>query len=114
MEKGRGANLMKPDTKRKRGKKQIEEYKQEEQAKETQAHIDAAELVALRAKVRSLEASSKKGKQAASIVHQMIAEGLVQQDAEDSIILQGNDGGQKRVQAEPMDSDEEFVDMQGQ
>ena len=44
----------------------------------------------------------------------MISEGLVQQDAEDSIILQGNDGGQKRVQAEPIDFDEEFVDMQGQ
>ena len=113
VEKGRGANLMKSDTKRKRGKKQIEEDKQEEQAEKMQAQIDAAELVALRAKVRSLEASSKKGKQAASIVNQMIAEGLVQQDAEDSIILQGNDGGQKRVQADPIDSDDEFVEMQG-
>ena len=106
--------MMKSDTKRKRGKKQIEEDKQEEQAEKMQAQINAAEVVALRAKVRSLESSSKKGKQAASIVNQMIAEGLVQQDAEDSIILQGNDGGQKRVQADPVDSDEEFVDMQGQ
>ena len=38
----------------------------------------------------------------------MIAGGMVHQGDEDSIVLQGNDGAQQRIQAEPADSDEEF------
>ena len=90
---------MKAEAKHRRTKKQIEEDKQEEQAKELQALANVDELEKLRAKVRKLEQESKKGKKASSIVHQMIASGFVQQDAEDSIILQGNDGAQQRVQA---------------
>ena len=68
----------------------------------------------MRAKVRKLEQESKKGKKAASIVNQMVASGFVNQDGEDSIILQGNDGAQQRIQAEMVDDDEEFfeADMQ--
>ena len=51
-----------------------------------------AELAALREKVRKLEVQSKQGKKAASIINQMVASGAVQQDAEDSIVLQGVDG----------------------
>ena len=105
---------MKSEAKRRRGKKQIEEDKQEEQAKELQALANVEELGALRAKVRKLELQSKQGKKASNIIHQMIAGGMVQQDAEDSIILQGEDGEQKRIQAELADDDEEFfeADMQ--
>ena len=92
MEKGSGANLMKQESKRRRTNKKIEEDKQEEQAKELQALANEQELIAMRAKVRKLELESKKGKKATSIVQQMIAGGMVQQDAEDSIVLQGNDG----------------------
>ena len=83
---------MKSEAKRRRSRKEIEEHKQDEQAKELQALANEQELIAMRAKVRKLELESKKGKKATSIVQQMIAGGMVQQDAEDSIVLQGNDG----------------------
>ena len=84
--------MMKVESKRRRGKKQIEEDKQAEIAKEVEAQNNIVELARLKEKVRRLESSSKKGKQASSIVHQMIASGFVQQDAEDSIVLQGPEG----------------------
>ena len=105
---------MKSEAKRRRSRKEIEEDKQEEQAKELQALANVEELSKLRAKVRKLELESKQGKKATSIVQQMIAGGMVQQDAEDSIVLQGNDGAQQRIQAEPMLDDEEFFEADGQ
>ena len=105
---------MKSEAKRRRSRKEIEEDKQEEQAKELQALANVKELSKLRAKVRKLELESKQGKKATSIVQQMIAGGMVQQDAEDSIVLQGNDGAQQRIQAEPMLDDEEFFEADGQ
>ena len=44
----------------------------------------------------------------------MIASGFVNQDGEDSIILQGDEGQQQRIQAADSDRDEEFfeADMQ--
>ena len=110
MQKGRSANLMKVDTKRKRTKKETAEDKQEEIAKEVQAAANIAELSRLREKIRKLESESKKGKQAASIVNQMVGAGMVIQDGEDSIILNGNEGAQQRIQAEPIDDDEQFGD----
>ena len=105
---------MKSEAKRRRSRKEIEEDKQEEQAKELQTLANVEELSKLRAKVRKLELESKQGKKATSIVQQMIAGGMVQQDAEDSIVLQGNDGAQQRIQAEPMLDDEEFFEADGQ
>ena len=84
--------MMKTESKRRRNKKQLEEDKQAEIAKQVEDQNRVVELARLRDKVRRLESSSKKGKQAASIVHQMIAGGMVEQDAEDSIVLRGNDG----------------------
>ena len=112
--KGTSANMMKVESKRRRGKKQIEEDKQAEIAKEVEAQNYIVELARLKEKVRRLESSSKKGKQASSIVHQMIASGFVQQDADDSIILNGNEGAQQRIQADRVDSDEEFFEADQQ
>ena len=47
-------------------------------------------------------------------MNQMVASGFVNQDGEDSIILQGNDGAQQRIQAEPVLDDEEFFEADGQ
>ena len=105
---------MKSEAKRRRSRKEIEEDKQEEQAKELQTLANVEELSKLRAKVRKLELESKQGKKATSIVQQMIAGGMVQQDAEDSIVLQGNDGAQQRIQAEPVLDDEDFFEADGQ
>ena len=60
---------MKSEAKRKRTRKQIEEDKQEEIAKEVQAQSNIVELARLRDKVRKLEQQSKQGKKASSIVH---------------------------------------------
>ena len=57
--KGSGANLMKSEAKRRRGKKQIEEDKQEEVEKEAEAAANVEEILKLRAKVRKLELESK-------------------------------------------------------
>ena len=114
VQKGRSANLMKVGTKRKRTKKEIAEDKQEEIAKEVEATANIAELSRLKEKVRKLESESKKGKQATSIVNQMVGAGMVIQDGEDSIILNGNEGAQQRIQAEPIDEDELIGDVEFQ
>ena len=114
VQKGRSANLMKVGTKRKRTKKEIAEDKQEEIAKEVEAAANIAELSRLKEKVRKLESESKKGKQATSIVNQMVGAGMVIQDGEDSIILNGNEGAQQRIQAEPIDEDELIGDVEFQ
>ena len=44
----------------------------------------------------------------------MIAGGMVHQGDEDSIVLQGNDGAQQRIQAEVVDDDVEFFEADGQ
>ena len=61
------------------------------------------EIAALQAKVRKLESASKKGKQAASIVNQMLHAGMISQDGEDSVLVQSN-GKQQRIRAEDVES----------
>ncbi len=78
---------MKVGSKRRCTKAQIEEDMEEEIRKQDQAEADREELEALRSRVGMLEYEAGQGKVASQFLSQMMNEGHVQQDTENSIIL---------------------------
>ena len=92
MTKGVSANLMQAGSKRRRTKKQIEEDKEEEIRKEQETRTGLAELAALRARVQGLEQQANQGKFASSLLSQMVSAGHIQQDSEDSVVLNAANG----------------------
>ncbi len=51
-----------------------------------------AELAALRARIQGLKQQADQGKFASSLINQMVSAGHIQQDSEDSVILNAANG----------------------
>ena len=87
--------MLKKESKRRRTKAEIEEQKQEEILKRQKLEEDMEELANLRARMQEAEQIALNNKGAADLMSQMINAGHIQQDSQNTIILNAANGEQR-------------------
>ena len=87
--------MLKVGSKRRRTKREIEEEKEDEAVKQQKLESDMRELANLRGRVQQAEQQADSNKAAAELMSQMIVAGHLHQDANDQVVLNGEEGVQR-------------------
>ena len=87
--------MMKAGSKRRRTKRQIEEEKQEELAKENEYRSKMARLDMVELELQSAQDQVRVNRQAANLVSDMINAGVIQQEDENTFVFANNNQEQR-------------------